>query len=140
MPTINPYLNFPGKTEEAFNFYKSVFGGDFSIFQRYKETPMAGNVPVDDQEKIMHVSLPIGQGTVLMASDTLESIGQTLVAGNNMSLSVGTESEAEATRLFEGLSMGGKIEMPMQKTFWGSFFGMVTDRFGVRWMISYEYK
>jgi PhnB protein len=140
MPTINPYLNFDGNTEEAFNFYKSVFGGEFSIFQRFKETPMAGNIAAGDQEKLMHVSLPIGPGSVLMASDTVESMGQSVVMGNNMSVSAGADSEAEATRLFDGLSAGGKIEMPMQKTFWGSFFGMVTDRFGVRWMISYDYK
>jgi PhnB protein len=139
MITINPYLNFNGNTEEAFNFYKSVFGGEFMALVRFKDTPEGGKMPPGDQEKIMHVSLPIGKGNVLMATDALESMGQTLKAGNNFYISISPESEKEATRLFNGLSAGGKIEMPLQKTFWNAYFGMFADRFGIQWMVNYDY-
>ena len=88
MAAINPYLNFNGNTEEAFNFYKSVFGGAFSMFQRFKDTPHGANMSAEDQEKIMHVSLPIGKGTVLMATDVLESLGQAKVGGDNFSIAI----------------------------------------------------
>jgi PhnB protein len=140
MATINPYLNFNGNTEEAFNFYKSVFGGEFVMLQRFKDTPEGEKMPASDAEKIMHVSLPVGKNTVLMATDALESMGQKLTEGNNFQLAIGTESEEEATKLFNGLSQGGKIEMPMQKTFWGAYFGMLQDKFGIKWMVSYDYK
>src|SRR6266550_699918 len=98
MITINPYLNFPGNTEEAFNFYRSVFGGDFAALQRFKDTPEAGKLPPGDAEKIMHVSLPIGKGNILMGTDALESMGHKLTIGNNFSLSVSAESEKEADK------------------------------------------
>jgi PhnB protein len=139
MKAINPYLNFLGNTEDAFNFYKSVFGGDFAMLQRFKDTPEAGRVPANEQEKIMHVALPIGKGNTLMATDALESMGHKLAVGNNFSLSITTDSEDEATKIFNKLSAGGKVRMPLGKTFWGSFFGMLTDKFGIQWMISYEY-
>jgi PhnB protein len=139
MATINPYLNFNGNTEEAFNFYKQVFGGEFTSLQRIKETPMAAQFPASEQNRLMHVSLPIGKGNVLMASDILESMGHKLTNGNNYHISVSTESEAETTRLFNALSAGGKVTMPLEKTFWGSFFGMCIDKFGVQWMVSYDY-
>ena len=137
MTAVNPYLNFMGNTEEAFTFYKSVFGGEFSALQRFKDTPEAEKVSAADREKIMHISLPIGKGVTLMATDALESMGQKLEVGNNFSLSIDAESRAEADRLFDGLSKGGKVEMPMQKTFWGSYFGMIEDKFGIQWMVSY---
>jgi PhnB protein len=140
MRTVNPYLNFQGNTEEAFDFYKSVFGGDFITLQRFKDTPEAGKIPASEREKIMHISLPIGKGSILMATDALESMGQKLVVGNNFSISISTDSEEEATRLFNKLSAGGKVEMPLGKTFWGSFFGMFADKFGIQWMVSYDYK
>ena len=138
--TVNSYLNFNGTTEEAFNFYKSVLGGEFTFMQRYKDTPEAGKVPEADKEKIMHITYPIGQGNVLMATDVTEAMGMPLIVGNNFSLSIGTDSEEEATNLFNGLSAGGNITMPLQKTFWGAFFGMFIDKFGISWMVNYDYK
>jgi PhnB protein len=139
MASISPYLNFNGNTEEAFNFYKSVFGGDFEVLQRFRDTPEVDKLPEADRDKIMHIALPIGGGQVLMATDALESMGQTLKVGNNVSLSINAESEAEANRLFNGLSAGGQIEMPLQKTFWGAYFGMFADKFGIQWMVNYDY-
>jgi PhnB protein len=138
MITMNPYLNFEGNTEEAFNFYRSVFGGEFFRIQRFKETPEAGRVPKEEQEKLMHVSLPIGKGNMLMATDALASMGQKMVAGNNFSLSLNVDSEAEADALFAKLAAGGKAEMPLKKEFWGAYFGMLTDKFGIRWMVSHD--
>src|SRR6266498_850848 len=137
MKAINPYLNFPGNTEEAFNFYKSVFGGEFSNLQRFKDTPEAPNVSASDGEKIMHVSLPIGKENTLMATDALESMGEKLTVGNNFYLTIETESQEEANKLFNALSEGGKINMSMAKTFWGAYFGMLKDKFGINWMINY---
>ena len=139
MATLNPYLNFQGNTEEAFNFYKSVFGGEFITVMRYKDTPEAGKVPAHEQDKIMHMALPIGKGNILMGTDMLESMGQPLQAGNNISLSITVDSEGEADKLFQGLSADGQVTMPLEKTFWGDYFGMLTDPFGIQWMISYEY-
>jgi PhnB protein len=140
MATLNPYLNFKGNTEEAFNFYKSVFGGEFKELQRFKDTPEADRVPENEKDKLMHISLPIGPGNILMAIDALESMGHKLTVGNNFYLSLSADSESEADKLFNGLSSGGKATMPLQKTFWGSYFGMVTDKFGINWMVSYDYK
>ena len=137
MPSLNPYLNFNGNTEEAFKFYQSVFGGELSI-QRFKDTPESGNIPEAERNKVMHVMLPIGKGNMLMATDALESVGQKLTVGNNFSISVDTDSKEEADKLFKGLSAGGKVELEMQKTFWGSYFGMFADKFGIQWMISYN--
>ncbi len=139
MVTINPYLNFLGNTEEAFNFYKSVFGGEFATLQRFKDVPGTENIPEADKNKIMHVSLPLGNNCVLMATDALESAGHKIEIGNNINLSINVESEAEADRVFNGLSAGGKVEMPMEKTFWGAYFGMFEDKFGIKWMINYDY-
>jgi PhnB protein len=139
MPTINPYLNFNGNTEEAFNFYKSVFGGEFITLMRFKDAPEADKIPAGDQEKIMHVSLPIGKGNVLMATDALESCGHSLTPGNNFYISINADSEEEADRLFNGLSAGGLVTMALHKAFWGAYFGMFTDKFGIQWMVSYDY-
>jgi PhnB protein len=140
MATINPYLNFNGSTEVAFNFYKSVFGGEFAALIRFKDTPEAGKITENEKDKIMHITLPIGVGNTLMASDVLESMGHTLTSGNNFYLSISADSEADADKIFKGLSAGGKVTMPLEKTFWGSYFGMLTDKFGIRWMVSYDYK
>lgn len=139
MKKINPYLMFNGNAEEAFNFYKSVFGGEFTILQRIKETPEADKIPENEQEKIMHVALPIGEGNTLMASDNIASRGSATVQGTNLYISITTESEEETTNLFNKLSAGGKVEAPLEKTFWGSYFGMFTDKFGIKWMVDYEY-
>lgn len=137
MAKLNPYLNFNGKTEEAFNFYRSVFGGEFLHLQRFKDTPEAGSVSEEDGMKIMHISLPIGDN-ILMATDTLESFGQTVEPGSNVYISVHPDSEVEAKKIFEGLSKGGKVEMELQDTFWGALFGSLTDKFGVKWMVNFE--
>ncbi|MGH8763460.1 MAG: VOC family protein [Nitrosospira sp.] len=138
MTTVNPYLTFDGNCEEAFNFYKSVFGGEFIPIVRIKDVPSEQPVPEGEGEKIMHVSLPIGQGTILMASDRPETFGP-LTMGDNFSISINPESEEEATDLFNGLSVGGRVTMPLQKTFWNAYFGMFTDKFGIQWMVNYDY-
>jgi len=138
MAILNPYLNFNGNTEDAFNFYKSVFGGEFTNLTRFKDMPQAGQVPPADQNKIMHVALPIGKGNVLMATDAIESMGHKMTEGDNFSLSLSVDSKEEAAKFFNGLSAGGKIEMPLGEAPWGSYFGMAKDKFGVRWMINYD--
>lgn len=140
MTKLNPYLNFMGRTEEAFNFYKSVFGGEFLFFQRFKDVenlPEKEKMSETDLEKIMHVSLKIGND-VLMATDALESLGHKLIVGNNISLSLSPDSREEADRLFSALGDQGKVEMPMMDMFWGDYFGMVDDKFGIKWMINYN--
>jgi PhnB protein len=139
MKAINPYLNFPGTTEQAFQFYRSVFGGQFAVLQRFGDLPHGDQTPVQDRNKIMHVSLPLPNGSVLMGTDACESVGQKLIMGNNFSISLECESEAEVTLLFTALTAGGKVEMSPQKTFWGAFFAMGTDRFGVQWMFNFSY-
>lgn len=137
MTTINPYLTFNGTCEEAFNFYKSVFGGDFPYLGRFKDMPENPKYPVAeaDKEKIMHVSLPISKETVLMGSDISEAYGK-VTKGDNFSISVNTDSIEETTRIFNELSAGGKVTMPLNKTFWGAYFGMFTDKFGIHWMVN----
>lgn len=142
MVRVNPYLNFNGNTEAAFNLYKSVFGGEFAMLQRFKDIPSDPNsepMSESDLEKIMHIALPIGPDYVLMATDALESQGHTLVNGNNISLSISVDNKEEADQIFNGLSVGGEVEMPMTDTFWGAYFGMLTDSFGIKWMVNYDY-
>ncbi|MFL5754597.1 MAG: VOC family protein [Bacteroidia bacterium] len=139
--SINPYLTFPGNCEEAFNFYRSVFGGNFPYLGRFKDMPpMDGKpLPPEEGEKIMHVSLPIGNGgSILMGSDSSEAFGHATIIGNNFSISVNAVNNVEADKLYHGLSEGGQATMPMNKTFWGAYFGMLTDKFGINWMISVE--
>ena len=138
MTTANPYLNFNGNTEEAFNFYKSVFGGEFLAIMRFKDNPACGNIAETDQNRIMHIALPITKDTVLMATDSLESMGQKLTVGNNFYICLAPDSKGEADRLFNELSAGGKVEMPIQDMFWGAYWGSFADRFGVQWMINYD--
>lgn len=142
MTTVNVYLTFKGNCEEAFNFYKSVFGGEFPYVGRFKKMPpMDGcSVPEEDLEKIMHMSLPISAETMIMGSDSSEAFGQVTTIGNNFSISITTDSKEEADRLFNGLSEGGKVTMPMDVTFWGDYFGMFTDKFDINWIISYPTK
>jgi PhnB protein len=138
MTAINPYLNFGGNCEEAFNFYKSVFGGEFLTVMRFKDVPAEYQMAESEGEKIMHVSLPIGSGNVLMGSDRPAAMGPT-TNGNSYFISINTESEAEASKLFNGLSVGGQVTMPLDKAFWGAYFGMLTDKFGIQWMVNYDY-
>lgn len=139
MKSINPYLNFPGNTEEAFNFYKKVFGGDFpgGIF-RFKNTPDADKLSKSDQEKVMHVGLPMGPNNFIMATDALESMGFKVTFGNNFYIAINADSREEADKIFSGISEGGKIETPMTDQFWGDYYGAVTDKFGVQWMVIYS--
>lgn len=138
MKSINPYLNFMGQSEDAMKFYKSVFGGEFTIFQRFGDIPGGEKMSPEDQKKMIHISLPMAGGTVLMATDALESMGQKIVSGNNFHIVVHADTEEETDKLFDMLSNGGKIEMPLNKTFWGAYFGMCEDKFGIRWMINYD--
>jgi len=139
MTQVVPYLTFNGNCEEAFNFYKSVFGGEFPYLGRFKEMPPQDGKTVTgaEGEKIMHVSLPIGNGFI-MGSDSSEAFGQATKIGNNFSLSVNADTKPDADKLFKALSAGGKITMPMEDTFWGSYFGMLTDKFDIQWMVSCE--
>lgn len=140
MATVNAYLTFNGNCEAAFLFYKSVFGGEFPFIGRYKDMPPTDDqhCPPGEEEKIMHVSLPISKETMLMGSDSSESFGGKTIVGNNISLSINTESKEEADKLFNALTVGGQVTMPMNNTFWGAYFGMFTDQFGINWMINYD--
>lgn len=138
MTKLNVYLNFAGNTEEALNFYKSVFGGEFTSVVRFKDMPVEGvKIPKKDETKIMHIGLPIGKDSVLMATDTLESLGQKFVQGNNVYLSVHPETKVEADRIFAALARGGSIEMPIADQVWGDYYGSLRDKFGVHWMVDY---
>jgi PhnB protein len=138
MTKLHSYLNFGGNAEEAFGFYKSVFGGEFTSVVRFKDLPMEGvTIPKEDEDKMMHISLPIGEDSLLMASDVLESLGQQLVQGNNVYVSVNPDSRDEADRIFNGLSEGAEIEMPIDDQVWGDYFGSLKDKFGVRWMVNH---
>ncbi len=132
------YLNFAGNAEEAFNFYKSVFGGEFSSLVRFKDIPMEGvHISEEDADKIMHIALPIGEDSILMASDALASLGQKVVRGNNVYISIHPTSREEADRIFNGLSQGGEIEMPIGDQVWGDYYGSFQDKFGTMWMVNY---
>ena len=140
MAVINPHINFNGNAEEAFNFYKSVFGGEFATIMRFKdlantEFPVAEN----DANKIMHIELPIGQN-VLMANDVPEFMGRTNENENRSKISISAESKEEADKLFNGLSAGGQVEMPIQDSPWGSYFGMFRDKYGIEWMVDFDPK
>ena len=132
---MNPYLNFNGNAEEAFNHYKAVFGGDFAVVMRFGDNPQCSEMADDEKDRIMHIALPIDGGGMLMASDTLESMGQKLNAGNNYYISLSPSTREDADRIFEGLSEGGNVEMAMSDMFWG-YFGCFADKFGVRWMLN----
>ncbi|MDQ6787203.1 MAG: VOC family protein [Acidobacteriota bacterium] len=141
MAIINIYLHSEGNTEEAFNFYKSIFGGEFATFVRYSDIPNQSGFPAvsdGEKEKIMHVALPIGNENVLMGADILESMCHEIKTGNNFSISIATESREETERLFNGLAAGGKVTMPLAKTFWSEYFGMCVDKFGILWMVNFD--
>src|SRR3954447_2203674 len=137
MAAINPYLNFPGNTEEAFNFYKSVFGGEFTAFQRFRDNPDAANMPDEIGNQVMHVALPIGRNNILMGTDAPESMGFSITFGNNQYICINAESRDEATKLFAGLSADGSIELDIQDMWWGAYYGSFSDKFGTRWMVNY---
>ena len=138
MALINPHINFNGNAEEAFTFYKSVFGGEFAKIMRFKdlsgpEFPVAEN----EANKIMHIALPIGKN-ILMANDVPEILGQVNEKENRSKISVSAESKEEADRLFNGLSAGGQIEGPIGDSPWGSYFGCFRDKYGIEWMVDFD--
>lgn len=137
MATINPYINFNGNAEEAFNFYKSVFGGEFSSVVHFKDLESPGfHVSEEDADKIMRIVLPIG-GSTLIANDVPAAIGQVSENENRSKISVDAESREEAERIFTGLSEGGEVEMPMDKSPWGTYFGMFRDKYGIEWTVEF---
>ena len=135
---VHPYLNFDGRAEEAFNFYKSVFGGEFLANMKMSEVPDGDKLSKEDQNRTMHIALPIGKDTLLMASDIMPSAGHVLQPGSQTYIMLAPKSRQEADRLFNGLSKGGKVEMAMADMFWGDYFGSFIDKFGIRWMISFN--
>lgn len=135
MQAVNPYLNFNGNTEEAFNFYKSVFGGDFRMIMRMKDV-QGMPVPKGQEEKIMHIALPLNSGQVLMGSDTWE--GANFKQGNNFYISIHADSVEEGQKLYDALSAGGKQDHSFKKEFWGDWHGNFTDKFGVNWMVNFS--
>ena len=140
MASINPYLIFNGNCEEAFLFYQSVFGGAFPYVGKFKDMPPAEGNPVFSEaegNKIMHVTLPIGDGSILMGSDSNSASGE-IAFGENISLSINAQSKVEADKLFNGLSAGGNVTMPMNDTFWGAYFVMFADKFGINWMVNFD--
>lgn len=143
MTSVNVYLTFNGNCREAFGFYKSVFGGEYSYAGTFGEMPpQEGMPPMSESMKnqLMHISLPISAETTLMGSDAGDEWGPKIIVGNNFSISVNTDSTAEADRIFKGLSNSGIVTMPMAKQFWDAYFGMLTDKFGVNWMVSCDAK
>ena len=138
MAVLNPYIHFNGNAEEAFMFYKSVFGGSFGKLMRYKDMSSA-EFPIGetDAKRIMHIALPIGSGSNLMGSDVLEVMGNVTEDDNRNTISISTQSREEADKLFNGLSAGGRIEMPIADGPLGSYFGMFADKFGVEWMVDF---
>ena len=141
MARVNTYLNFPRNTEEAFNFYKSVFGGDFGGMgiARFGDIPAQEGMPSlaeNDKNLVMHIELPITGGHVLMGTDAPESMGFRVNFGNNIHISLEPDTRAETKRLFDALSAGGKITMDLQDMFWGAYYGSVTDKYGVQWMVN----
>ena len=142
MAKTGTYLNFARNTEEVFNFYKSVFGGDFvdGKINRFGEIPPQKDAPPireEDRNLVMHVALPILGGHMLMGTDAPESMGFKVNQGNNVYISLHPDSKSEADRLFSALSAGGKVEMPMNDMFWGDYYGSFTDKYGIRWMVIY---
>jgi len=139
MSTLNPYFIFAGNSEEAFNFYKSVFGGEFSAVMRFKDVPGENKPSATWENKLVHIALPIGD-TMLMGGDCPEDWAGNYIAGSAIHISYNAKSEAEVDEKFKALSEGGVVHMPVSKTFWGDYFGMVQDKFGFQWMLSYSYK
>ena len=140
MALINPHINFNGNAEEAFNFYRSVFGGEFTKIIRFKDISSAEfPVPENEANKIMHIALSIGKN-FLMANDVPEIMGRTNENENRSKIAVSAESRDEAEKLFNGLSAGGTIEMPLEYSPWGSYFGMFRDKYGIEWMVDFDPK
>jgi PhnB protein len=136
MGKVSTYLNFKNETEEAFTFYRSVFGGEFGgEIMRLGEAPGSENMSEEDKKLVMHIELPILGGHILMGTDAPESMGFTLNFGNNMHIQLETDTRNEADNLYRKLSAGGIIDMELQETFWGGYYGSFADKYGVKWMI-----
>ena len=141
MAQINPYIHFNGNAEEALIFYRSVFGGEFSMFVRFRDFSSPEDlVSEKEANKIMHIALPIGNNNTLMGSDVPDILGQVNENENRSKISISVESKEEADQLFYGLSEGGKIEMPIEVSPWGSYFGMFRDKYGIEWMVDFDKK
>ena len=138
MAQINPYINFNGNTEEAFTFYKSVFGGEFARITRFGDMPNS-NIPESENNKIMHIALPIGKN-VLMGNDVPEFMGRVNENENRSKIAISAESKEEADHLYNGLSVGGQIEMPIADSPWGSYFAMFRDKYGIEWTVDFDPK
>jgi PhnB protein len=139
MAFINVYLNYNGNCEAAFNHYKSVFGGEFADFSRFSDMPSEEPMPASEAKKVLHVALPVGSaGCVLMGSDCPPEFADGK-PGNLFNVSVSADSKEEADKIFKGLAEGGHVSMPIADTFWGAYFGMLSDKFGVQWMVNYDY-
>ncbi len=138
MATINPYINFNGNAEEAFNFYRSVFGGEFKTIIRFKDIESAEfPVPQNEADKVMRIVLPIG-GNILIANDVPESMGPVSENENRSKIAISADSKEEAERLFNGLSEGGSVEMPMAESPWGTYFAMFRDKYGIEWTVEFD--
>ena len=138
MAKLNSYLNFDGQAEEAFDFYKSIFGGEFlGGIHRMGNAPGTENLSENSKNRVMHIALPIGND-LLMASDIIPEFGQTLTIGNSNYISIFPDSREEANRIFNALSDGGIVEMPLEDQFWGDYFGSFQDKFGISWMVNYN--
>lgn len=141
MAQINPYIHFNGNAEEAFNFYKSVFGGEFAMVMRFKDLQIPEGVSNENEaNKIMHIALPIGNHDLLMGSDTPEAFGVHNLNETRSKISISAESKEEADHLFNRLSEDGQIEIPIAESQWGSYFGMFRDKYGIEWMIDFDPK
>lgn len=137
MKSLTVYLNFKGNTFEAFSFYKEVFKKDFTAVTKYKDMPGAPPMPPETGEKILHIALPLDNGYTIMGADAVDGMGPPVTFGNNFSLTIECDTEDEARDLFTSLSSGGTVVMPFDITFWGALFGVVVDKFGINWMISF---
>jgi len=144
MGRVNTYLNFNRNTEEAFNFYKQVFGGEFEgEISRFGDIPPQDGMPPlaeEDKNLVMHVALPIFGGHLLMGTDAPESMGMKVIEGNNVHISLEPDSREETERIFKALSAGGKVTMDLQDTFWGAYYGSCVDKYGIQWMVNFPNK
>jgi PhnB protein len=141
MAKINPYIHFNGNAEEAFTFYKSVFGGEFAMVMRFKDMNIPESIATESESnKIMHIALPIGKYDVLMGSDSPTALGTHNLTETRSKISISAESKEEADKLFNGLSADGQIEMPIVDSPWGSYFGMFRDKYGIEWMVDFDPK
>jgi PhnB protein len=139
MRAINPWINFNGNAEEAFTFYKSVFGGEFTKIVRFKDLAgMDFQVPENEADKIMHIALPIGHNNVLIANDVPEFMGRVSETENRSKIAVSTESREEADKVFNGLSAGGDVEGPIGDSPWGTYAGMFRDKYGIEWIVEFD--